>query len=372
MDLELTLDPGGGAFYGPKISVQARDAIGRTWQVSTVQVDFQLPQRFEMEYVGQDNERHRPIMIHRALFGSVERFFAILLEHYAGAFPTWLAPVQVRVLPVRDDHGAYARQVRDRLIAAKVRAEADEANEPLGARIRRAKLEEASLYPRRRGHGRGRRDSRGERAWLRGARTWRQRRVVRATPAGRGCCTHRRRRFGGDMSLDHLWAGWRSNYVNSFADGAPATGAIGSGEEPRCVFCEIMASDEPDDVRRVLWTGKFTVALLNAYPYCPGHIMVLPIRHIRDLPELEPEESAELSSAVREAVAAVRAAYKPEGLNLGLNLGRAAGAGIPADLHVHIVPRWIGDTNFMTSVAGVRVLPEALDDSWAKLRAAWT
>jgi ATP adenylyltransferase len=133
-----------------------------------------------------------------------------------------------------------------------------------------------------------------------------------------------------------------------------------------------MASDEPDDVRRVLWTGKFTVALLNAYPYCPGHIMVLPIRHIRDLPELEPEESAELSSAVREAVAAVRAAYKPEGLNLGLNLGRAAGAGIPAHLHVHIVPRWIGDTNFMTSVAGVRVLPEALDDSWAKLRAAWT
>ncbi|MGA2531077.1 MAG: threonine--tRNA ligase, partial [Acidimicrobiales bacterium] len=141
MELELTLDPGGGAFYGPKISVQARDAIGRTWQVSTVQVDFQLPQRFEMEYVGQDNERHRPIMIHRALFGSVERFFAILLEHYAGAFPTWLAPVQVRVLPVRDDHWPYACQVRDRLLAAKVRAEADEANEPLGGRIRRAKLD---------------------------------------------------------------------------------------------------------------------------------------------------------------------------------------------------------------------------------------
>ncbi|MGA3352193.1 MAG: threonine--tRNA ligase [Acidimicrobiales bacterium] len=141
MELELSLDPGGGAFYGPKISVQARDAIGRTWQVSTVQVDFQLPQRFEMEYVGQDNERHRPIMIHRALFGSVERFFAILLEHYAGAFPTWLSPVQARVLPVRDDHAAYAQDVRARLAAAKVRAEADEANEPLGARIRRAKLE---------------------------------------------------------------------------------------------------------------------------------------------------------------------------------------------------------------------------------------
>ena len=141
MDLELTMDPGGGAFYGPKISVQVRDAIGRTWQISTIQVDFQMPQRFAMEYVGQDNVRHQPIMIHRALFGSVERFFAILLEHYAGAFPTWLAPVQVRVLPVRDDHAAYAQEVRAILAAANVRAEADEADEPLGARIRRAKLE---------------------------------------------------------------------------------------------------------------------------------------------------------------------------------------------------------------------------------------
>ena len=107
-DLELVMDEGGGAFYGPKISVQARDAIGRTWQMSTIQVDFQLPQRFDLEYVGADNERHRPIMIHRALFGSIERFFAVLVEHYAGAFPAWLAPVQVRVLPVRDDHDAYA------------------------------------------------------------------------------------------------------------------------------------------------------------------------------------------------------------------------------------------------------------------------
>jgi threonyl-tRNA synthetase len=141
MDLELVLDPGGGAFYGPKISVQARDAIGRTWQISTIQVDTQLPQRFDMDYVGQDNTRHRPIMIHRALFGSVERFFAVLVEHYAGAFPTWLSPVQARVLPVRDDHTPYARQVRDVLVAAGVRAEADDAGEPLGGRIRRAKLE---------------------------------------------------------------------------------------------------------------------------------------------------------------------------------------------------------------------------------------
>lgn len=178
------------------------------------------------------------------------------------------------------------------------------------------------------------------------------------------------------MSLERLWAGWRSSYVSSFEDAGVATGSgLGGttpGEaEPVCVFCRIMSSDEPDEARYVLWTGKLTVALLNAYPYSPGHVMVLPIRHVRDLSELEPDESAELSCGVRDAVAAVKAAYRPEGMNLGLNLGRAGGAGIPAHLHVHIVPRWIGDTNFMTSVAGVRVLPEALGDSWAKLRAAW-
>lgn len=140
MDLALVLDEGGGAFYGPKISVQARDAIGRTHQMSTIQLDFQLPQRFEMEYVGGDNARHRPIMIHRALFGSVERFFAILLEHHAGALPTWLSPEQVRILPVRDDHAGYAATVADRLRAIGIRESVDPAVEPLGARIRRAKM----------------------------------------------------------------------------------------------------------------------------------------------------------------------------------------------------------------------------------------
>jgi threonyl-tRNA synthetase len=139
--LELVMDEGGGAFYGPKISVQARDAIGRTWQMSTIQLDFQTPGRFGLEYVGTDNARHEPIMIHRALFGSVERFFAVLLEHYAGAFPTWLAPVQVRVLGVRDDHQSYVDEVRDRLKAEGFRADAEDASDKLGARIRKAKLE---------------------------------------------------------------------------------------------------------------------------------------------------------------------------------------------------------------------------------------
>ena len=139
--LEMALDEGGGAFYGPKISVQARDAIGRSWQLSTIQLDFQEPQRFGLEYTGADNARHRPILIHRALFGSVERFFGVLLEHYAGAFPTWLSPVQVRVLPVRDDHVDYAVRVTDRMVAEGLRAEMEDASEPLGTRIRRAKLE---------------------------------------------------------------------------------------------------------------------------------------------------------------------------------------------------------------------------------------
>jgi threonyl-tRNA synthetase len=139
--LSYEVDEGGGAFYGPKIDVHVRDAIGRKWQLSTLQVDFQEPQRFDLEFTGADNTRHRPIMIHRALFGSVERFFGILVEHYAGAFPLWLAPEQVRVLPVRDDHDAYAVRIADRLRADGFRAEATDASEPLGARIRRGKLE---------------------------------------------------------------------------------------------------------------------------------------------------------------------------------------------------------------------------------------
>jgi threonyl-tRNA synthetase len=132
---------GEGAFYGPKIDVHVRDAIGRRWQLSTLQVDLQEPQRFDLSYVGPDNHPHRPIMIHRALFGSIERFFGILVEHYAGAFPAWLAPLQARVLPVRDDHDAYAFRVADRLKAEGFRADVVEASEPLGQRIRRAKLE---------------------------------------------------------------------------------------------------------------------------------------------------------------------------------------------------------------------------------------
>ena len=136
--LELVLDEGGAAFYGPKISVQAKDAIGRTWQMSTIQVDFNLPERFDLQYQAADGTRQRPVMIHRALFGSIERFFAVLLEHYAGAFPPWLAPVQVVCIPVTDDHVPYLQQVADRLRENGVRVEVDSSDDRMPKKIRTA------------------------------------------------------------------------------------------------------------------------------------------------------------------------------------------------------------------------------------------
>jgi threonyl-tRNA synthetase len=132
---------GEGAFYAPKIDVHVRDAIGRRWQLSTLQVDLQLPPRFDLEYVGADNQRHRPSVIHRALFGSFDRFFGVLLEHTAGALPAWLAPMQAQVLPVRSDHEDHAGRLVERLRSEGFRAEMTDADEPLGARIRRAKLD---------------------------------------------------------------------------------------------------------------------------------------------------------------------------------------------------------------------------------------
>ena len=140
-DLELVLDKGGAAFYGPKISVQAKDAIGRTWQMSTIQVDFQLPQRFELEYQASDGSRQRPVMIHRALFGSIERFFGVLTEHYAGAFPPWLAPVQVRGIPVAEAFAPYLNEIVDRMRKLGIRAEIDNSDDRMQKKIRNAQAE---------------------------------------------------------------------------------------------------------------------------------------------------------------------------------------------------------------------------------------
>ncbi|PXY80259.1 threonine--tRNA ligase [Bifidobacterium indicum] len=141
--LELVDDPEGAAFYGPKISVQARDAIGRTWQVSTIQLDFNLPERFQLEYVAADGSHQRPVMIHRALFGSIERFFAILLEHYAGAFPAWLAPVQVQAIPVADEFAPHLESFLEELRDDMVRCEIDRSDDRFGKKIRNASKSKA-------------------------------------------------------------------------------------------------------------------------------------------------------------------------------------------------------------------------------------
>jgi len=140
-DTPYEMDPGGGAFYGPKIDVKIFDALNREWQCSTIQFDFNEPERFDISYIGEDNERHRPYMVHRAILGSLERFFAVLIEHYGGAFPTWIAPVQAAVLSIADRHAEYAEKVAGELSAAGIRAESDTRSERLGAKIRDAQMQ---------------------------------------------------------------------------------------------------------------------------------------------------------------------------------------------------------------------------------------
>ncbi|SHE84534.1 threonyl-tRNA synthetase [Caldanaerobius fijiensis DSM 17918] len=139
--IPFKVNEGDGAFYGPKIDFHLKDSIGRTWQCGTIQLDFQMPERFDLTYIGQDGEKHRPVMLHRVIYGSIERFIGILTEHYAGAFPTWLAPVQVRILPIADRHFEYAEKVNDTLKGMDVRVETDKRNEKIGYKIREAQIQ---------------------------------------------------------------------------------------------------------------------------------------------------------------------------------------------------------------------------------------
>ena len=167
LELPYVVNEGDGAFYGPKIDFHLEDSLGRTWQCGTIQLDFQLPQRFEAEYVGADGEKHRPIMIHRVVFGSIERFIGILIEHFAGAFPLWLSPVQAIILPIADRHHEKANAVKEALLARGIRVEVDNRSEKIGYKIREAQLqkipymlvlgdkevEDGTLSVRRRGQG---------------------------------------------------------------------------------------------------------------------------------------------------------------------------------------------------------------------------
>jgi len=164
--------------------------------------------------------------------------------------------------------------------------------------------------------------------------------------------------------MERLWAGWRSSYLAS-------TGADVAPGPDGCVFCALLVADRPDEETLVVWRSPLVAAVLNAFPYGSGHLLVMPVRHVGGLDEVAGEERAALWDTVHAGVAAVTAAYRPDGVNVGANLGRAAGAGIPGHLHVHALPRWDGDTNFITAIADTRVLPEPLSDTWRRLRDAW-
>ncbi len=168
------------------------------------------------------------------------------------------------------------------------------------------------------------------------------------------------------MGLDRLWAGWRSNYVT----GAAATPDAVAASEDGCVLCRLVAAED-DAEALVLERTEQTITVMNLYPYGSGHLMTAPVRHIAGLDDLDDDEAVALTRAQIRAIRAIRSAYAPDGINLGANLGRAAGAGVPGHVHVHVLPRWSGDTNFMTTVAEVRVLPESLPDGYKKLQRAW-
>ena len=165
------------------------------------------------------------------------------------------------------------------------------------------------------------------------------------------------------MTLDRMWAGWRTEYVAAAGNGE----LVGTGS----VFRRILESGLPDEDTYIVWRGDTVFAILNAYPYTSGHLLVMPYREVAELEDLDAAEAAELWSATRAGVVAVKTAYGAHGVNVGMNLGEAAGAGVPSHLHVHVLPRWSADSNFMTAVAETRVLPEALPASWRKLRDAW-
>ena len=375
--LELVDDPGGAAFYGPKISVQARDAIGRTWQLSTIQVDFQMPQRFDLEYQAADGARQRPVMIHRALFGSIERFFGVLTEHYAGAFPPWLAPVQVVGIPIADAHVPYLEEVAARLREHGIRVEVDACDERMQKKIRNAQRQKvpymliagdadvaagAVSFRYRDGSQRNgvpvdeaierdRRPRSRPRAGVTGrpeaAPMLHPCRALRrpALPRGRG--RPRRLRAALDAAPDGLHRA-RRNHGQAQDERAARGRARSAGRRA---------------ARRRGAGGRARGADLHRaepLPVQPGHLMVCPYRHVADYTELtepRPRSSPRTPSA---RSGALREASGAHGFNVGMNQGGVAGAGhrrAPAPARG---PRWGGDTNFMPVVGRTKVLPQLL------------
>ncbi len=375
--LELVADPGGAAFYGPKISVQARDAIGRTWQMSTIQLDFNQPDRFELEYTGPDGQKHRPVMIHRALLGSVERFFAILLEHYAGDFPLWLAPSQVVGVPVAEQYGDYLDNVIAQLREAGVRADVDHSDDRMQKKIRNHTTAKVPviLIGREQDRAAGtvsfrfpRRDA-GERRPGGGCGTSDQRRhrLARARAEGRGPGVTEGERpledagrlAGVPDEFQRLWTPHRMAYIQA-------------GPEPlreECPFCE--APKFPDEERLVVARGETAYVLLNLFPYNSGHLLVCPYRHIATYDQATPAEVAEIGALTQTAMRVLREVSRCDGFNIGMNQGAVAGAGVDAHLHQHVVPRWTSDANFFPIIAKTKALPQLLGEVREAVANAW-
>ena len=283
------MDPGGAAFYGPKISVQARDAIGRTWQMSTIQVDFNLPERFGLEYTAADGSRQRPVMIHRALFGSIERFFAVLLEHYAGAFPAWLAPVQVVGIPITDGHVDYLAGRRG--AAARARGSGSRStprDDRMQKKIRNAQKQKVPFML-----------IAGDEDVAAGAVSFRYRdgtqkngvpiaeavaEVVDAVAAPGPGLMPATLPVGSD-GWDRLWTPHRMAYIRG--ENKPTHTDAGRRVRvlPRARRCE-------GEESLVVARGEHVYAVLNLYPYNAGHLMVCPYRHVADYTDLDRRRGA--------------------------------------------------------------------------------
>ena len=337
--LDLVPDPGGAAFYGPKISVQVKDALGRSWQMSTIQLDFNFPERFELEYTAADGSRQRPVMIHRALFGSIERFFGILTEHYAGAFPAWLAPVQVVGIPVADDHVPYLNSIATQLQMHGIRAEVDASDDRMAKKIVNHTNQKVPfmLLAGDRDVEAGAVSFRfGDRTQVNGVprdeaveaiveldrRSRKRRAHSRTAQGGRGDVTRDERLreeptaqpdehtivdhgAGRPDHLQRLWTPYRMTYIAE----APMQGDASDESRP---FTDIPTMSDEDGL--IVARGELVYAVLNLYPYNPGHMMVVPYRRVSELEDLTDAESAELMAFTQKAIRVIKAVSQPDGL----------------------------------------------------------
>ena len=372
--LQLVPDPGGAAFYGPKISVQVKDALGRSWQMSTIQLDFNMPDRFELEYTAADGSRQRPVLIHRALFGSIERFFGILTEHYAGAFPAWLAPVQVVGIPVADGHVPYLEDVAAQLKSHGIRVEVDASDDRMAKKIVNHTNQRVPFMLLA-----------GDRDVEAGAVSFRfgDRTQINGVPRDEAVAVIKqwiadRENDVPTADLVKVSTSWlrttRSSTgapasrppaaaVDALPDELPGRGAAEAGQRrPR-------RSRSPTSrncpTRTVWWwpAASWSTRCSTSTRTTPGHLMVVPYRRLSELEDLTEPESSELMAFIQKAIRVIKNVSRPHGFNVGVNLGHSAGGSLAEHLHVHVVPRWGGDANFITIIGDSKVIPQLLRDT---------